>query len=389
MDSVPGASRIQQSRKRPEARMVLRRALLGLLAASPATGLALQRRFADLAAFAWSARHPQIYKELASMLREGLIEQASSGPRRSKVYAVTEAGRNDLRDWLTNTEPDPTVRNEAKLRTLFLWLLPRSEMLRVLREEAAQHRTRLARLQTLAETFDANPSSGGPDRFARIALEYGLRLEQMSIDWTDWARVRLLAFDASSKGTDRLQRDLVRKIAPGRLQVVQEFLNTAPILLQPEQLATPEHLEKWLVEHGLASSIGTISTSDLTYAHLIRKALRELVDTNRGGVISAGSRSELVRASAAANLQFDFDGRTHLVLRGGASGLQGAVGSMLAFVHEAMLTGEWARFKTCANCGWSFFDTSDGSDEVWCSDLACGLSRGTRKAPSTRAKSPG
>lgn len=361
--------------------MVLRRALLGLLAAAPATGLALQRRFFKSAAFAWSARHPQIYKELGRMLRDGLIEQASSGPRRSKVYAITEAGESDLRDWLTNTEPDTTVRNEARLRTLFLWLLPRSQMLRILRDEAAYHRARLAKFKLIAEEFDTTPSSSGVDRFGRIALEYGLRLEQMSIDWADWARIRLLAFNASSKGSERVQRDLLRKLAPGRLQLVQEFLNTAPMIVQQEQLVTEADLDVWLDEHGLSGARSSVSAADLVYTQAIRSALRELVDTNRGGVISTGSRSELTRASAAAHLGFDFDDRAHLVLRGGANGLQGVIGTMLAIVHEAMLSGEWARFKTCVNCGWSFFDTSDDSDDLWCSDLACGVTHGPAKRP--------
>src|SRR4029450_467287 len=99
--------------------MSLRYALLGSLADQPRTGYALLKHFEQSLAYAWPASHSQIYPELARLLDEGLIEQTGTGARNSKTYAVTEAGLDDIRRWLRETNPDRRVRNDAALRTFF------------------------------------------------------------------------------------------------------------------------------------------------------------------------------------------------------------------------------------------------------------------------------
>ena len=48
-------------------------ALLGLLARSPSTGYDLARRMERPVGYFWSARHSQIYPELAKLERAGLV----------------------------------------------------------------------------------------------------------------------------------------------------------------------------------------------------------------------------------------------------------------------------------------------------------------------------
>ena len=117
--------------------MSLRYALLGALADSPRTGYALLKHFEQSLAYAWPASHSQIYPELARLLEAGLIEQAEAGARGSKTYAITKAGLEDVRRWLRDTEPDRRVRNEAALRTFFLWLLDAEEAAAQLERERA------------------------------------------------------------------------------------------------------------------------------------------------------------------------------------------------------------------------------------------------------------
>src|SRR4030095_6301494 len=107
--------------------MALRYALLGALADQPRTGYELLKHFRQSLAYAWPASHSQIYPELARLLEDRLIEQTGAGARNSKTYAVTEAGRADMRRWLLETTPDRRVRSDAALRTFFLWLLEPAE----------------------------------------------------------------------------------------------------------------------------------------------------------------------------------------------------------------------------------------------------------------------
>jgi DNA-binding PadR family transcriptional regulator len=101
--------------------MSLRNALLGLLAARPMSGYDLTKTFDASLGNVWSARHSQIYPELARLQEEGLIRRHEQGPRGRKSYVLTEAGLRQVRRWLTETPPDHRhSRNEALLRSFGL-----------------------------------------------------------------------------------------------------------------------------------------------------------------------------------------------------------------------------------------------------------------------------
>ena len=168
--------------------MALRYALLGALAEIPRTGYELLKHFEQSLAYAWPASHSQIYPELARLRDEGLIEQTGSGPRNSKTYEVTSAGRDEVRRWLRETEPDRRVRSDAALRTFFLWLLEPDEALEQLAHERAYWRERLDEL----ERIKAGPRGPGRKEQAfGIALEGGIRSIEARLDWLDWAAAEL------------------------------------------------------------------------------------------------------------------------------------------------------------------------------------------------------
>ena len=100
--------------------MSLRHALLGLLADRPGSGWDLLKRFESSLAFVWPATQSQLYTELGRMADDGLVEVTATGARNRKEYAATAAGRSELEQWLTGTEPERSRRNEALLRVFFL-----------------------------------------------------------------------------------------------------------------------------------------------------------------------------------------------------------------------------------------------------------------------------
>ncbi len=164
--------------------MSLRYALLGALADSPRTGYALLKHFEQSLAYAWPASHSQIYPELARLLEAGLIEQAEAGARGSKTYAITKAGLEDVRRWLRDTEPDRRVRNEAALRTFFLWLLDAEEAAAQLERERAYWSGVLEEYRRI----EAEPTGKGRKaRAFRIALEGGIGGAEARLEWLDAA----------------------------------------------------------------------------------------------------------------------------------------------------------------------------------------------------------
>ena len=163
--------------------MSLRHALLGLLAERPRTGYALLKHFEGSISYVWTARHSQIYPELARLQEDGFIRQSASGPRGSKTYEITKAGLDEVRRWLRETEPERTVRSDPLLRVFLLWLLQPEEREEFLLRELEHNRAYLARLEQLGRSEPANAT----EQTFRFALEHGLRATRARIGWLEWA----------------------------------------------------------------------------------------------------------------------------------------------------------------------------------------------------------
>jgi DNA-binding PadR family transcriptional regulator len=159
-------------------------ALLGLLAEQPRTGYGLLKHFEQSLAYAWPASHSQIYPELAKLLAAGLIREGEALPRGGRPYELTDAGREEVRRWLRETEPSRTVRSEAALRLFFLWLLEPEDAEAYLRVEAERARVVLAELEAIAEQEDPDSPK---TRAYGIALELGLRTTRARLEWAEWA----------------------------------------------------------------------------------------------------------------------------------------------------------------------------------------------------------
>jgi PadR family transcriptional regulator AphA len=174
--------------------MSLPHALLGLLAVAPRSGYELTKAFAgDLGRYAWQAGHTSIYPELGRLAEQGLVEVTHEGARGSRTYAVTAAGRDQLRSWLLSPPDRGRVRDERVLRMFLLSALDPADARVVL--EAAE-------LRQVRE--EAGPVRLGHDGFGQLAAEFGLRQYEAVHDWAVWAIAQLDAAEqpqAANRGT--------------------------------------------------------------------------------------------------------------------------------------------------------------------------------------------
>jgi PadR family transcriptional regulator, regulatory protein AphA len=159
--------------------MSLRHAVLGLLHEHPSTGYELTRKFDRSLGHAWHAGHSQIYPELAKLQEAGQVEVVGEGARNSRTYAVTDAGRAELRRWLTETEPTRSQRNETALRWFLIALLEPEERRAALEREIAYVQEQIEQLQELARHVD---TLDHPQPF-RPTIDLGLRMNPVMIDW--------------------------------------------------------------------------------------------------------------------------------------------------------------------------------------------------------------
>jgi PadR family transcriptional regulator, regulatory protein AphA len=159
--------------------MSLRHAVLGLLHEHPSTGYDLTGKFDRSLGNAWHAGHSQIYPELAKLQEAGLVEVVGEGARNSRTYAVTDAGREELRRWLLETEPSRTQRNETALRWFLIALLAPDERRIALEREIAYVQAQIEQLKELARHVD---TLDHPQPF-RPTIDLGLRMNPVMIDW--------------------------------------------------------------------------------------------------------------------------------------------------------------------------------------------------------------
>ena len=177
-----------------------------------------------------------------------------------------------------------------------------------------------------------------------------------------------------SATTAPLTSDQIRDPAPGRLELVRAFINTADINDGIERLTDRRTLRRFLRERDLIGSRDGLAPGDLERAIEVREALRDLLEGRSHGIpIDNALRSLNVRSGdAIARVSFDRHGEPALVPATG--GLDGALAQLFAIIHAAALEGTWTRLKVCAadDCHWAFYDSSKNRRGTWCNMASCG-----------------
>jgi PadR family transcriptional regulator AphA len=163
---------------------VLGNLLLGLLTGGEQTGYELTREFDLSLANVWAASHSQIYPELARLEAAGLIRKTEAGPRGSQRYAVTAEGKAALVTWLSTTEPTISPRDESMVRVFFLGLVAPDHAAAYFEAQQRRHAAKLERYHAAAQYCSLDDPE---TRWARIALEAGIRFEAAMADWAAWA----------------------------------------------------------------------------------------------------------------------------------------------------------------------------------------------------------
>ncbi|HEU0193479.1 MAG TPA: CGNR zinc finger domain-containing protein [Gaiellales bacterium] len=168
-----------------------------------------------------------------------------------------------------------------------------------------------------------------------------------------------------------------RDAAPGRLGLLQAFINTHFDLVGEwgaDLLATPAGLRRWLADHGLLARRTRVTTTDLERAIVVREGLRTLLAARGDGVGGSSLRAGLNEAFTGASLEVRMTPRGVELVPVGSSGVDRAIGSLLATLAEAIVDGSWQRLKVCPgrHCGWAFYDHSRNNSGRWCSMNVCG-----------------
>jgi predicted RNA-binding Zn ribbon-like protein len=157
--------------------------------------------------------------------------------------------------------------------------------------------------------------------------------------------------------------------APGRLAVIQDFINT----LEPnvrDDIGDVEQAGAWIEQRRLPGSVtGTAEHRQLLD---LRSALSGVLLANAGH--GQGADWEALQP---------FGDGVRLCIRSGPelrlepavpSNVEATIGALLAIVYDAVRDGTWSRLKICRDdaCAWAFYDRSKNGSGAWCSMKVCG-----------------
>lgn len=171
--------------------MALRYALLGFLSLRPLSGYDLKRLFDTSVQHFWTADQAQIYRTLAHLAEEGLVEvrviEQDKRPDR-KEHRLTGAGLTELDAWLRSPLESVPVREPFLLRLFFAGRLPQAEVSALLSARKAEAEELLGVLEGLLAEVSVRLSGRTPDQSQRLqvaTLDHGIRHVRTELEWLE------------------------------------------------------------------------------------------------------------------------------------------------------------------------------------------------------------
>ena len=168
--------------------MALKHAILALSRGIPRTGYELNTSFSDDNDRAWHASPSQVYAELTKMEKTGLIEISDRNERGRTSYVLTDAGLEELRRWLVQETPDHSIRDDAMMRLVSLWVLDDTTSGYLIDAEVVFQRKRRLSLTHLLETWDNIRDDTRVWRNRRAMYVLWLAQTDLTLAWLDGLR---------------------------------------------------------------------------------------------------------------------------------------------------------------------------------------------------------
>ncbi|GAA1700656.1 PadR family transcriptional regulator [Microbacterium sediminicola] len=183
--------------------------LLGVLSTKPFHGYELMKWFDTEGQFIRSnTHHSQIYRELARMVKNGLVEfdvDPREGKPDAKVYRITEVGRQVLIEWVRSPYAPTSRFQDADFNTRFIFAvsLDPEAALRIVDTELAYRREQVARSRVRKRGIvGVEPVIGFEaeryGRYGELMHRYGSAAVDQWLAWLEDVRSQLIADLAES-----------------------------------------------------------------------------------------------------------------------------------------------------------------------------------------------
>lgn len=171
--------------------MPLSHAILGFLDYQPMSGYDLKKYFDQSVAHFWSATQSHIYKALENLEAEGLVEsqliQQEGKPNR-KLYKITDAGKSELRRWVSTPLPVEAKREAWLIQVFFAHNVTNAEIASLFENRIERLRKSLSECQLAQKNIEENYEKVGVRRLQslwQLTLDYGINYFENEISWLE------------------------------------------------------------------------------------------------------------------------------------------------------------------------------------------------------------
>lgn len=171
--------------------MALAEAILAALVERPCSGYDLAKRFDGSVGFFWKATHQQIYRELTKLEDQGWLSAEivpQAGRPNKKLYQVTEAGQEHLKNWIAQPSEATPIKDELLVKLFAGYVVPSQTIIAELERHRLQHLERLSIYREIEQQYFHNPETLPIEKkFVYLTLRHGICYETEWLAWCDEA----------------------------------------------------------------------------------------------------------------------------------------------------------------------------------------------------------
>ena len=175
--------------------------ILGMLSIGQnLSGYEIHKAIEDNFGSFWGESNGQIYPTLTRLATERLIEPSKTVPgpgRRRQEYALTDAGRASLREWLALPFQNDPPRNEFLLKLFFGLEAAPGVSAGHIRELQERNRSMLNTLLEIDTYVRAHPSHNPHEPYWMLTLSLGIAMARAALDWGESALTQLSTVGAT------------------------------------------------------------------------------------------------------------------------------------------------------------------------------------------------
>ncbi|WP_052411307.1 PadR family transcriptional regulator [Streptomyces sp. NRRL S-118] len=186
--------------------MSIRHGLLALLEHGPRYGSQLRTEFESRTGSTWPLNVGQVYTTLSRLERDGMVEQSGEDDAGHALYAITEAGRGELRTWFEKpVDRTSPARDELAIKLAMAVGAPGVDIRAVIQSQrrhtvkAMQDYTRLKAQAITA--LESGASQERDDVAWLLVLEQLIFQTEAEARWLDHCEARLIRISAAAGAT--------------------------------------------------------------------------------------------------------------------------------------------------------------------------------------------